>query len=207
MTSQRETNPDPGERVVFRYRVARHSWLMLGILVTGVTLVVGSALLFGGGWRVFDEELMMSIGLVMIVLGVVLLPAPLLDILSVLRSYLIVSGEGLTWRGLGGSKSFRWEEIVGIGIPPDSPRRVDDQRFHVLLDDEYEFMHGYNLRDREDAADLMRRWGRFSEETTIERYCLLARRGKMEKVRARAGGHLLPLDTDPWDFWSGRFRR
>ena len=190
----------------FHYRVARQSWLIIGALAAVILLVVGSALLLGRGAGLFDDEIVLGIGLVVLVIGLMLLPSPILDILASMRSELMVTPERLSWRGFGGEKSFEWDEIIAIGVPPEDPNRIDDQRFHVLLEDEYEFIHGYNLRRREQVAALMKSRGEFEEEISIARYGFMCRSGNSEEVEKRARAHLVSED-DPWDFWSSRFRR
>ena len=191
----------------FRYSIARHSWVMLGTLIAGVILVTLYALIVQGTAAIMPDEIVFSVGLVMIILGIVMLPAPMLDIISALRSRLIVTEEGLQWRGIGGSKSYRWDEIVAIGVPPESPRRVDDRRFHVLLEEDYEFIQGFNLHDRDEAAELMKWRGGFSDRAELAGYRFMCRRGREREVIDRATVHLVPSANDPWDFMSMRFRR
>ncbi len=193
---------------VFGYGVARHTWLMLGALVGGVILVLGPALLLGGGSRVFTDDTMLSVGIVMIILSVVMLPVPIMDILWSVRGKLILNIDGIAWRGWGARKSHRWDEVIAIGAPPEDPRRVDDQRIHVVMEDQYDFIHGYNLRRREEAIDLMRAWGGFTDRIEVGPYTFMCRRGKADEVRDRASTHIHPgPDEDPWSFWAGRFRR
>lgn len=207
MTSKHELDSHDGSERVFRYRVARHSWIMLCVLLAGGALVIGSALTVGGGWQVFDDEIVLSIGIVMVILGLVMLPAPILDIVSARRSRLVVTRKGLSWRGLGASKSFPWDQIIAIGVPPEDPRRVDDRRFHVLLEEDYDFIQGYNLDGREEVASLMQSWGGFSEGVEVGSHSFMCRRERSDETLERARIHLLPSDDDPWDFWSTRFRR
>ncbi|MEA3399825.1 MAG: hypothetical protein U9R79_01135 [Armatimonadota bacterium] len=192
---------------VFRYRVARHTWPLLALAIGAVTAVIVPAVVLQGGIKVLTEEGLVGIYVVMGILGVVLLPVPIMNLAWAARGQVTVGVERLSWRGFGGNKSLQWSEIVAIGMPPENPTRVDDQRIHVLTDDEYDFIHGFGLRDRQRALELMLTYGDLPEREQVGSYTFACRSGTSANVAARAGVHLGVSDDDPWGFWGGRFRR
>ncbi|MGC9320240.1 MAG: hypothetical protein ACP5KN_19560 [Armatimonadota bacterium] len=192
---------------VFRYRVARHTWPLLALALGAVTAVVVPAIVLQGGVKTLTDEGLIGIYVVMGILGVVLLPVPIMNLAWSARAQVTVGVERLSWRGFGGTKSLEWSEIVAIGMPPEDPRRVDDQRIHVLTEDDYDFIHGFGLRDRERALELMRSRAGLFEREQVGSHVFTCRAGTSGDVAARAAAHLGVSEDDPWGFWGGRFRR
>lgn len=193
---------------IFGYGISRASWGMLGLLALGVALLTAEALIIEGP-RTLSDEGITGLGIIALVLGVVLLPVPLLDIGWWLRGRVVVADDGLHWRAWGAWRSIPWAEIVAIGQPPGGPSRSDDTRLHVLTTEGYEFIHGYLLRERAEAVELITSWASLPEREQVGRYLFRCRAGTSERVAARAAEH---VDTgqgghDPWDFWAMRARR
>jgi len=198
--------PSPSGRV-FAYGISRASWVMLGLLAVAVALIVGPYLLFEGGPAALDEESVMALALIALVLGGVLLPVPVLDIIWWLRGGVVIGSDGLHWRGWGGSRSLAWSEIIGVGQPPSAPRVGDDTRIYVVTRDGCEFIHGYTLRDRDEAVELMVTWAGLPERQQVGRHTFRCRPGASERVAQAAAEHIDTGGYDPWDFWATRFRR
>jgi len=192
---------------VFRYGISRASWVMLGLLVLAVAAIAGPRLLLRRDPLAPSAEETMGLALIALVLGGVLLPVPALDILWWLRGRVVVGHEGLRWRAWSGWNELAWEEIVGIGAPRPSGRRTDDTRLHIITADDYQFVHGYQLRGRDEAVDAMQAWGNFPEQVSIGRYVFVCHRDASEQVLRRAEEHVDTGGYDPLDFWSGRFSR
>jgi len=193
---------------VFGYGISRASWVMLGLLALGMAVISGQRLLLGrpGTW---SEESVMALALIALVLGGVLLPVPLLDLGWWLRGRVVVADNGLHWRAWGAWRSIPWTEIIAIGQPPTNPERSEDTRLHVLTAEGYEFIYGYQLRERAEAVELIASWANLPEREQVGRYLFRCRAGTSERVAARAAEH---VDTgqggyDPWDFWAMRARR
>lgn len=193
---------------VFGYGISRASWMMLGLLALGIGLITAERLVLGGPEGATAEGVT-GLAIVALVLGGVLLPVPLLEIGWWLRGRIVVADDGLHWRAWGAWRSIPWAELIAIGQPPTNPERTEDTRLHVLTAEGYEFIYGYQLRERAAAVELIASWASLPEREQVGRYLFRCRSGTSEQVATRAAEH---VDTgqgghDPWEFWAMRARR
>jgi len=198
--------PDASSGRVFGYGISRASWVMLGLLALAMAVVSLESLLVGGpgGW---SDESVMGLALIALILGGVLLPVPVMDIIWWLRGRVVVAPDGLHWRAWGAWQSREWTQIIAVGRPTSSARRTDDTRLHVITEDGYEFIYGYQLREADAAVEAMVTWASLPEMERVGRYLFNCRAGASEQVAARAAEHLDTGGYDPWDFWAMRARR
>lgn len=188
----------------FRYGISRPAWIMIGLLaVLAAFLVIQYVLV-----DLRDGEPGSVIGLffVLLVVAVVLLPVPLMEMIWLVRGRVQVTAEGLRWRGWSGWNERAWGDILAVGLPAPDAQRQDDERIHVVTEDEYEFIHGFGLRDREALRQMLRGYGDLAEVEVIGKHTFLCRPGAGKIIRERAKSEVDPHD-DVIDFWSGRFRR
>jgi len=190
----------------FGYGISRASWVMLAVLALAVALIAGESLLVAtpGTW---SEERVMGLALIALILGGVLLPVPVLDILWWLRGRVVIAADGLHWRAWGAWQSREWARIIAIGRPTSAARRTDDTRLHVITEDGYEFIYGYQLREADAAVEAMLSWADLPEREQVGRYLFHCRPATSEQVAARAAEHIHTGGYDPWDFWASRARR
>lgn len=193
---------------IFGYGLSRASWAMLGLLVLGMAVISAQRLLLGGPEGAAEDG-SSGLGIVALILGGVLLPVPLLEIGWWLRGRVVVADDGLHWRAWGAWRSIPWAEVVAIGQPFANPDRTEDTRLHVLTAEGYEFIYGYQLRERAEAVELIAERADLPERQQVGRYLFRCRAGTSERVAVRAAEH---VDTgqggyDPWDFWAMRARR
>ncbi|MGD9497701.1 MAG: PH domain-containing protein [Armatimonadota bacterium] len=191
---------------VFGYGISRASRVMLGLLVLAVVVILGPSLLLGARWEVYSEEGRLGMALIVLVLAGVLVPVPAMELLWWLRGRVVAGPEGLAWRAWGGWRELEWEEIIAIGYPP-SVRRAEDTRLHIVTDSGYEFIYGCELRERDEAVELIAASADLPEQEQVGPYVFRCRAGTSERVAAEAAGHLHLIEDDPWDFWATRFRR
>lgn len=189
---------------MFRYGLSRPGWVMLGILA----LMAG---LFGAQYAFIDllshdVESLAGLLLIMLIAGGVLVPVPVMELVWMARGRVAVDTTGLRWRGWGTWNERAWGEILAVGMPPRDSKKMDDERIHVVTEDDYEFIHGFGLRKREDLRELVRVYGDLDEVEVLGKHTFLCRPGTGRTVKERAREHV-DLDTDPYDFWASRFRR
>lgn len=189
---------------VFRYGMSRPGLIMLGLLVGLIGLLWAQFALFD--LIEPDEDSLIGLAFIMLIVGGVLAPVPALEVIWWARGRVEVDTSGLRWRGWGTWNDRGWGEILGVGMPPPDAARGDDERIHLVTEDECEFIHGFGLRDREALRDALRSYGDLAEVEVIGRHTFLCRPGAGSLVRDRAEGHVDP-DDDVTDFWAGRFRR
>ncbi len=191
---------------VFGYGISRASWMMLGGLILAVAVFAAESLLVGG-LSAWSEEQAMGLALLALVLGCVLLPVPVLEILWWLRGRVVVGPDGLHWRDWSGWHSLEWAQIIAVGCPTAAAHRSDDTRLHVVTDGDYEFICGYRLRELDEAIELMVTWAGLPELAQVGPHLFHCRAGRSEEVVERAAEHLDTGGYDPWDFWAGRAAR
>jgi hypothetical protein len=184
--------------------LSRAGWLMLGIMA----LVMG---LLGAQYAwidlsAVDTESTVGLLFIMLIIGGVLLPVPGMEIMWYARGRVVVDITGLRWRGWGAWNERTWGEILAVGMPPPDSKKMDDERIHVVTEDDYEFIHGFGLRDREELRRLLRSYGDLDEAEVVGKHTFLCRPGTGKIVAERAREHV-DLDTDDYDFWATRFRR
>jgi hypothetical protein len=119
----------------------------------------------------------------------------------------VVNAEGIFWRGWGRFTGERWSEIIAIGRPPSDAGRFDDERIHVVTEDDYRFIHGFNMRRRDEALEAMRAWGGFAESKRLGSYSFICRRDRIGEIEERSREHIGTEIDKPYRFWAGRFRR
>jgi len=154
-----------------------------------------------------DEDSLIALLSVILIVGGVLVPVPALELIWWARGRIEVSTAGLRWRGWGAWNQHTWGEIIAVGMPPPNTARRDDERIHVVTEEDYEFIHGFGLRHREDLRDLLRTYGDLDEVEVVGKHTFLCRPGTAKVVRPRTEGHVDPEPDDAIDFWAGRFRR
>lgn len=199
--------PSPGGRV-FGYGISRASRVMLGLLAVTVAIITAERLLLEG-FRSWSDDSLTALGLIVLVLGGVLLPVPLLEIGWWLRGRVVVNADGLHWRAWSAWRTVPWHDLIAIGRPPPEPDRSDDTRLHVLTVDGYEFIHGYQLHELAELVEMVASIAGLPERERVGRYLFRCRSGASERVAARAVEHVDtgPSGYDPWDFWTWRARR
>ncbi len=191
---------------VFGYGISRASWVMLGLLALAIAVIAAESLLVRepGTW---SDESVMGLALIALILGGVLLPVPVMDIIWWLRGRVVVASDGLHWRAWGAWRSREWAEIIAIGRPTCAAHRTDDTRLHLITEDGCEFIYGYQLRERDEAVELMVTWAGLPERQQVGSYLFNCRPDTSEQVAARAAEHIDTGGYDPWDFWALRARR
>lgn len=188
----------------FRYDISRPAWVMIGLLLAVVVLLWAQYIFLDLTGR--DPGSPIGLLLIVIVVGVALIPVPAMEMMWRARGRVEVDATGLRWRGWGGWSERAWGEILAVGMPPDDARKQDDERIHVVTEEEYEFIHGFCLRNREELRDLLRTHGDLAESETVGRHTFHCRPGVGRLVAKRAGEHA-DLDADDGiDFLAGRFR-
>lgn len=190
---------------VFRYKLSRAGWIMLGLFIALATLLWGSSIFLRLSGP--PAESLMGGLLVVLMVGVVLIPVPAMEIIWWARGRVVVDVEGLRWRGWGKWNEQAWGEILAVGVPEPDARRIDDERIHLITEEDYEFIHGFGLRDREQLREAVSRYGDLDGTAQLGGHTFFCRPGAIDEILERAEDHVDPDDDAANDFWAGRFRR
>ncbi|MFW5868948.1 MAG: hypothetical protein ACOCX2_14080, partial [Armatimonadota bacterium] len=112
----------------FRYGISRAAAVMGALLIAliGYFAIQYALLDLRGG----DPETLVGLLVTLLVLGIVLVPVPVMEILWLARGRVEVTSGGLRWRGWGGWNERAWGEILAVGMPAPDSRRQDDERIH-----------------------------------------------------------------------------
>lgn len=189
----------------FRYRISRAGWTMLALLLGAVVLLWTRVMLISAALP--DSDMIAGVLSIMLVVGGILVPVPALELIWWARGRVEVGAGGLSWRGWGRWNERPWGEILAVGMPSPNSGRMDDERIHVVTEEDYEFIHGFGLRERETLREMIRSYGDLAEVEVIGKHTFLCRPGAADAVKERARGQVDPADDDAIDFWAGRFRR
>ncbi len=189
----------------FGYDISRPAWTMIGLLLAVIVLLWAQYIFLDLSGQ--DPGSLIGLLFIVMVIGVVLVPVPAMEIMWRARGRVQVDATGLRWRGWGGWNERAWDEILAVGMPPDDAGRQDDERLHIVTQEEYEFIHGFCLRNREDIHDLLRTFGDLAESEVVGSHTFHCRPGAGKMVAKRAEEHLDLDPDDTIDFWAGRFRR
>lgn len=200
-----ESWPGTSSERVFRYGLSRASWTMLALFFGALALMAVPYVVLGVA--PLTDEVVMGLGAIALVLALILLAVPVMEMGWVVRGRVVVGDDALRWCGLGGWIEIEWAEVIAVGRPPADAGRSEDERIHVLTADDYHFVHGFGLRGREEALDLVVSRADLSERRQVGRHLFMCRAGTGDEVEQRAGGHVNPDDDDMLDFWARRFRR
>ena len=188
----------------FRYGMSRAGLVLLALLLLIIGLLAIRYVLTDLGAS--DPEALMGLVFIALVLGGILIPVPALEIIWWARGRVAVDTDGLRWRGWGAWNRRAWGDILAVGMPAPDAGRGDDERVHVGTGEDYQFIHGFGLRDREALAEAIRGWGGLSEVQALGRYTVFCRPGSGEQVVELAKAEIEPM-PDALDFWTTRFRR
>ncbi len=190
---------------VFRYGLSRAGWIMLLLLVGLVAVFSLQGMFFE--LAASDSDALTGVLFIVLVFGGILLPVPLMEFLWWARGRVAVDATGLRWRGWSTWNDRAWGEVLAVGLPAPDAGRSDDERIHVVTEDDYEFIHGYGLRAREALREAIRSYGDLDQIEVIGNHTFLCRPGAVDTVKQRAQGNVDPPHDEGLDFLAGRFRR